>query len=389
MSSAAPDEFWPCKLSLTPGEPIAPRDLPTHGGVYLVVDADARPILLATCEDLRRVVPARLAAPQPDEKSRRARLGEIAAGLWWRPTFSAFESTLRHLDAARRLYPANYRKLIGFGPAWFVSGDPNEPIPRLRTMSALPASVARAIGPYATRGDAEAVLALLEELFDLCRKYDVLRRAPQGQPCEYLEMGKCPAPCDGRWPMEAYRASIGLALDFAAGRRDERLAQLTQRMRQEAATQRYEAAQRTKQLLERAAGHFARPELRWAREWESSRFLILQRGGPRSRSRKMLRVKPFFVWPRAIEEGAAVTLAELPSAAEAWLERIRGAAPIASADATTSSEQAGCVAHFLFKPAAPGLYYAGDSLPDTARLSEEAARRFLAAEATAAPTDDS
>ncbi|MFH1418591.1 MAG: hypothetical protein ABII12_09950 [Planctomycetota bacterium] len=40
------------------------RSLPTHGGVYLLADTDDRPILLASCENLRRAVSNRLAAVQ-------------------------------------------------------------------------------------------------------------------------------------------------------------------------------------------------------------------------------------------------------------------------------------------------------------------------------------
>src|SRR5262249_43555506 len=152
----------------------------------------------------------------------------------------------------RRLYPKDYRKRLAFGPAWFLRGDPGEAIPRITVVKEYPADGARYVGPFATRADAEATIHVVEDLFDLCRKYDILRQAPDGKPCEYWEMGKCPAPCDGRVPMEEYRAAIGRAMDFAAGDRERAFAALDERMRSAAKGLQFERAAALKRSIEQA-----------------------------------------------------------------------------------------------------------------------------------------
>ena len=49
-------------LNLGPDGTIDARALPAHGGVYLIVDRRDRPVLLASGENLRRLVVNRLAA---------------------------------------------------------------------------------------------------------------------------------------------------------------------------------------------------------------------------------------------------------------------------------------------------------------------------------------
>ncbi|MFO0972004.1 MAG: hypothetical protein U1A27_01000 [Phycisphaerae bacterium] len=367
--------LFPRRVTLA-AEPDLARALPAHGGVYLLADAAEQTILLAACEDLRRVVPARLAAS--DGRSRRARLGEIAATLWFRPTFSQFETALRYLDTVRLVHPHDYRKRLGFGPAWFIRGEAGATPPRLRVVCECLPGPADHVGPYAARSDADAVVAELDDLFDLCRKLDVLRQAPHGRACEYLEMGRCPAPCDGRFPMADYARGVNAALRFAAGDRAPRLAALETNMRQSAARLAFERAGDLKRRMERAAALFARRELQLAGDLDRFGWLIVQRAGPRSSSRRRLKVKPFRVTARQVVEGSPVGLDEVEAAAPHWLAPPTTAGDAPPAEAVAASEQLWCVAHFLFKrPAARGLYYAADALPSAALLAADAEREFL------------
>jgi hypothetical protein len=363
--------------------------LPTHGGVYLIADADDRPVLLSACEDLRRVVTARLAAPTPGQRTRRTQLAEIAARVYWTPTFSPFHAALRYHAVSRVIHPETYRQSLAFGPAWFLRGDPGEAIPRITVARDLHNDRARFVGPFARRRDAEETLHVLEDLFDLCRKYDILRQAPRGQPCEYLDMGRCPAPCDGRYPMTAYREALGRALGFAAGDREPWLDELRNRMRQAAAAQQYEQAASLRQRIDRAASHFNRPECRLVRDFADFRWLVLQRGGPRTRSEKRLMVQPFFATPSGVEEGQPVPLADVPTRALDWYERLRprgtGVSPVEHgtdaadrSDPVVRTEQVWLVCHYLFKgDAAPGLFPHAYDLPGIDALVEAIRSRLL------------
>lgn len=375
-------ELLPHRVDLGEGG-LEPKSLPAHGGVYAIVDGDGRPILVAACEGLRRVVAARLAGPG-EELSKRANLAEVARRVYWKETFGPFETSLQYHAIARRLYPRDYRDRLGFGPAWFLRGDSRETTPRITVVKEYLDDGAAYVGPCATRGDATETIGVLEDTFDLCRKYDVLRQAPHGQACEYLEMGKCPAPCDGRWPMETYRASVASAVRFAAGLRSERLGELDLLMRGAAGEQRFERAAAIRQTIERARGHFARPGMRLAASLEDFRWLIIQRGGRKSRSEKKLLIKPFFASSQAVVEGVATPLAELPGVIESWIARSREASePIG--DVTERSERVWCVSHFAFKgDDAPGVFVAANCGATAEEVVGRTRERFLKTEKAAA-----
>ena len=59
-------------IDVSPAAPLDPKALPALGAVYLLSDADDSPIFLSVCENLRRVVPPRLAADANDEPTKRA-----------------------------------------------------------------------------------------------------------------------------------------------------------------------------------------------------------------------------------------------------------------------------------------------------------------------------
>ena len=362
------------------------KALPTHGGVYVIADAEGRAILLAACEDLRRVVPARLSGPA-EGRSKRTNLAEVARSVWWTATFSPFESALRYHAAVRGLYPKDYRERLGFGSAWFLRGDPGEAIPRITVVKEYPADGARYVGPFATRADAEATIHVVEDLFDLCRKYDILRQAPHGKPCEYWEMGKCPAPCDGRVPMGEYRTAIGRAMDFVAGDRERAFADLDERMRAAAKGLQFERAAALKRSVEQARQHVAHERMRWVADMRDFRWLIIQRTGPRTKSAKKLMLKPSFVTGGEIREGEAAALAELEAAAPRWLDASNWPENAAVGDVAELSERIWCVWHFVAKgDKAAGLYFRADRLPREPELISYAQQRFARPSVT---TDES
>ncbi len=369
-------ELFPHVVEFDAATGLNAKSLPAHGGVYVIADAERRPILLAACEDLRRVVPARLSAPA-DGRSKRTNLAEVARSVWWTPTFSPFETALRYHAAVRRLHPNDYRKRLGFGPAWFLRGNPREPIPRITVVKEYPPDGARYVGPFATRADAEATIQIVEDLFDLCRKYDILRQVPHGKPCEYWEMGKCPAPCDGRVPMSDYQAAIGGAMGFIAGNRDTAFAELETRMREAAKSLQFERAAALKRSIEQARQHASHERMRWVADLGDFRWLVIQRAGPRTKSAKKLLLKPFYVTGGSIRAGEQASLAEIETAAPRWLEAGNWPTDAAASDIEAWSERLWCVWRFAAKvDHAAGLFYRSDRFPESAKLVSDSQARF-------------
>lgn len=325
------------------------KALPPGGGAYaLVADADQL-VLLASGESLRRSIAFRL-HPPPDASRKRAELRSVVRRIYWQPTASRFETALEFHRVARVLHPRDYVRQIAFAPAWFVRGDADAAIPRLSTTKYIePGGVH--IGPFATRTAADRFVETLQDLFDLCRYQHILEQAPHGQACAYSEMGKCPAPCDGRFPMDAYRAAVRAAIDFAAGSRESALSTWQNEMRSHARRQDFERAGLLKSRIDRAR-ELGGPDARFARRVEEFSYLVLQRARGRTR------VRPFFVKAGWIDAGEPVTVAKLKDAAPGWIARMSDACPPAGErDLTLHSESIWLVHHFLAQgDKAPGLF---------------------------------
>ncbi|MBN2563635.1 MAG: hypothetical protein JXQ75_22170 [Phycisphaerae bacterium] len=359
---------------------IDARGLPAHGGVYLVVDRDDRPVLLASGECLRRVVVHRLAAPPPDKKSKRTNLSEVAGRVWWRDTFSQFETALTHWQIARAMEPKTYRTSVAFPPAWFLRVDPADRAPRFAAVCEFHADAARYVGPFATRHDAEEWSHMLEDLFDLCRHQHVLEQAPHGQACAYFEMGKCAAPCDGTTSLNVYRQMIADALAFSTGEREPRLAALRGTMQSAAEALAFEKAVAIRQTIDRAAATIKKAEYRHLADLPACCWLVVQRGGPARRAARNAQVKPFFVRCGTIEAGEPVKLPELESSVPRWLCRCGPCSvlpPGSRNEQTARCEVLWLVSKFLFQGGrAPGLFYRFDRLPDADALARAVRERF-------------
>ena len=105
--------------------------LPGCPAVYLLVAPQDVPVQLATTQHLRRLAMSRLVDREGARRGK-ADLAEIVRGIRWREVYSAFEGRWWYYRLARRMYPKQYRRLISFGPAWFLEVDWREKVPEVR-----------------------------------------------------------------------------------------------------------------------------------------------------------------------------------------------------------------------------------------------------------------
>ncbi len=363
------DALFPERIDVEPGGPL---QLPTGGGVYLLSDAEDRPVQLAAAGSLKRVLAARLSETPPEEPAtgrRRLELWRIVRRIRWIPADSQFELTWRYLRIARELMPDSYQEQLAFPPAWFVHVDPVAEVPRFSTGRTLKAPPGMDIGPFATGSDAGRFVQILQDAFDLCRYENILEQAPHGQPCAYYEMGRCPAPCDGSVPMALYRETLHSALAFACGDREPLYAGLTARMREQAANQAFERAAATKSQIERARG-IEHESFRHARPITTFDYLVLQRGGGATR------VRPFFVRAGRITAGESVRLRDAEKATPDWLRAFEGAPVPTDTVGVPLAEEISLVAWFLFKREPPGMYLHAGHLPPPPVLLERVRETF-------------
>jgi excinuclease UvrABC nuclease subunit len=379
------DQMLPHHVELAaPPALLDPRQLPAHGAVYALSDSEDRFIQLAAAENLRRAISTRLKSPEADQRGRRADLRAITRHVRYIGTYSQFETMYRFHRCARDLMPADYLDQIAFGPAWFAHVNPLDVLPRWICTSSPFAKDGPAIGPFVSRSVCTQLIELLEDLFDLCRHYDILQQTPNGQACAYFEMGKCPAPCDGSIPLDRYRQMVSDSIVFAAGDSQPFRSRVADRMREAAGQLEFERAATLKQTLERA-DRIGMKAYRFARPAEQFNFLIVQRAGGRSR------VKPFYVRRGHISEGEVVTAKELQEAVPEWIRRASGHdLPSDDVDPTCRAEEAWLVSHFLFKQdKVPGLYLVADRLPEPVELADLIQRAFKLGRSGKTPDSDS
>jgi DNA polymerase-3 subunit epsilon len=260
--STAPD--WTSTLPQAHTWPARPTladlaALPNLPAVYLLLDATGATIQLGTTQALRRLLVTRLTAP-PEQRKGKADVAEIARGVRWRPLATAFEGQWWYYRLARALYPQEYRKLVSFGPAWFLHVDWLQPVPEIRVSERIWCLPGEFSGPWPTHRGCQEALTGLWDLFDLCRYPEQVRNSPRGTRCAYAEMGRCDAPCDGATTLGPYIERCQAAWHFVQGGGAEWLTAADERMRQAAATLNFERAGLLKQQV-----RFAQ---RWQAEWQ-------------------------------------------------------------------------------------------------------------------------
>jgi excinuclease UvrABC nuclease subunit len=181
------------------------RQAPAKWAIYLMADADDRPVQLLSVKNLRYSLKRRLGVDPEAPPSRRVDYRQLVRHVYWRPVSSRFESDWLYYEAAREVFPATYQGMVGFRPAWFVHVNPNANFPRYVKTIDLGRESGLYIGPLEDKHAAARLMELAEDAFDLCRYYPILVQAPHANACAYKEMGKCPAPCDGSISMPQYR----------------------------------------------------------------------------------------------------------------------------------------------------------------------------------------
>lgn len=291
--------------------------VPASPAVYVLVDSNGQVVLLASTQDLRRVLQSRFFDPADPEAGKRADLAEITRAVRWRTVSCAFEAKWRYWRLACVIHPKDYRERIGFGPAYFLHVDWSRPIPELRVTERVWAMQGEFLGPFQSAKTALLALESLWDIFDLCRYPEQVRKAPLGIRCAYADMGRCDAPCDGSTPVPAYLERTRRAWLFASNiHRDEQLAPLEVSMRAAAASHQFEIAAQWKKRLD-AAKSWSQPSADLYRD-EELRFAIALPVTRRSAWKLLAFERGCFI------DGPVIPRRSIETGIPAWLETLDG-----------------------------------------------------------------
>src|SRR5438874_4881812 len=87
--------------------------VPARWAVYLMADADDRPVQLLCVKNLRYSLKRRLGGEETIGLSKRVNYRELVRKIYWRRVDSAFEADWVYLEAARKLFPRTYQGMVG------------------------------------------------------------------------------------------------------------------------------------------------------------------------------------------------------------------------------------------------------------------------------------
>ncbi|CAN5619050.1 hypothetical protein BH09PLA1_BH09PLA1_09030 [soil metagenome] len=348
------------QITFDPNQPIEDflKDVPAKWVVYLMSDADARPVQLLCVKNLRYSLKRRLSGEEDATNfSRRVNYREIVRTISWRRVDSAFEADVVYLDAARNYFPRTYQGMIGMRPAWFVHIDPEAQFPRYTKTTDLNITAGTLFGPLEDKNVAGQLIEDIADWFDLCRYYHILVESPDAKACAYKEMGKCPAPCDGSIAIEQYRRLIEWSSRAIVDPR-ELIREQTVRMQSAAKELRFESAAKIKSYID-SISTLGTGDLRHLQRLRDFNFLSLQHG-PRDG-----RAKAFLVTPGAIEEIAGVPLEPTRPADLMRLALERAASGSRDSVDAIAAERIGVVTHHLFKSkSSQGVFLPLDALEE-------------------------
>src|SRR4051794_21862001 len=148
------------------------KGVPAKWVVYLMADADDRPVQLLCVKNLRMSLKRRLGPEEPDAgRSKRVNYRELVRRIHLRRVDSAFEADWVYYEAARQVFPQTYQGMVGFRPAWFVHINPQTNFPRYVKTIDISGQTGVYFGPLEDKHAAARLIELMEDGFDLCRYY--------------------------------------------------------------------------------------------------------------------------------------------------------------------------------------------------------------------------
>ncbi|HTV47347.1 MAG TPA: hypothetical protein VMG59_02780 [Phycisphaerae bacterium] len=301
----------------------APTDfpqLPAKPAVYVLISTQNVPTLLAATADLRRAVQNRLSAPAELAHRPKVDYRSITGSIRYTIVSSAFAASWWYYRAARKLFPGDWRKMVAWKNAWYIGVNTEEEFPHFNAGQKIVGSPGLDFGPIPGRTLARSVVHALEEMFDLCRYYDILRQAPHGQACAYKQMGKCPAPCDGTITIASYRQQLKTAVEYLCNSGSARIdwnKLIQEQMRQAAAKMEFRIAAALKNKLTEAQ-LFDSPDMHYADRLDQWGVLSFQYG------RTDNWIEPFLIGPGYIESWPQERTRDLSKSCRDWWDKIVG-----------------------------------------------------------------
>ena len=213
--------------------------LPEQPGVYLFKDGDGRVLYVGTSINIRTRVRSYFTASE--QRTRMAEMVRLAESVTPVVCATTLEAEVRELRLIAEHKPRYNRRSKTPERATWVKLTV-EAFPRLSIVREVRGDGARYIGPFGSRGSAEAAVAAVHEVIPLRQCVQRLSPTRPVGSCVLADMGRCGAPCTGAQSVEQYAAVVQDAVHALAGDSRAVVTALRTRMGSLADQERYEDA---------------------------------------------------------------------------------------------------------------------------------------------------
>jgi DNA polymerase-3 subunit epsilon len=188
--------------------------LPSEPGVYLFKDGDGRVLYVGTSVNIRTRVRSYFTASE--QRTRMAEMVRLAESVTPIVCATALEAEVRELRLIAQHKPRyNRRSKFPERATWVKLTV--EAFPRLSIVREVRGDGARYIGPFGSRGSAEAAVAAVHEVIPLRQCVQRLSPTRPVGSCVLADMGRCGAPCTGAQSVQEYAAVVQDAVHALAG----------------------------------------------------------------------------------------------------------------------------------------------------------------------------
>ncbi len=220
--------------------------LPTTAGVYLFKDGRGEVLYVGKAVNLRARVRQYLQGH--DERFMVRYLVAAASSISAVPTHTEKEALLFENSLIKQHQPRYNVKLRDDKNFLHIRLDPRGEWPRLTTARRPAEDGARYFGPYHSATNARRTLQFVQRHFALRTCTDGVLRSRKS-PCLLYQLKRCCAPCVGLVTTEQYGEIVQDAALALAGKDRELIPRLRDRMAEQATSENYEAAARTRDVI--------------------------------------------------------------------------------------------------------------------------------------------
>ena len=220
--------------------------LPTHPGVYRMLDADGQVIYVGKASNLRRRVSSYFSKRHDSPKV--ARMVAQIADIEITVTASEGEALILENNLIKSLRP-RYNIMLRDDKSYpYIYLSKGEPFPRLAFHRGARKGLGRYFGPYPSAGAVRDSLALMQRIFPLRQCEDAVFRA-RTRPCLQYQIKRCTGPCVGLITPDEYARDVRHAELFLEGKNAQVIDELAAQMSQAAAALDYERAARLRDQI--------------------------------------------------------------------------------------------------------------------------------------------